>query len=107
MLAGFLSTDPRTASSACRLCGGRLRSRSSARAAPATGSRSVSRRSMAIRSEPQAARGLAAAGRAYLDGQRGGHAVVQAHPDLVRADVADVLGHLQLTPIHAGPDMPL
>src|SRR5919199_1390809 len=87
----------------CRLCGGRLRSRSSAGAALATGSRSVSRRSMAIVSETPGGEGLRAADRAHLDGHCGGHRPGQAHPDLVRADVANVLGHVQVAPIHTGP----
>src|SRR6516165_4025712 len=107
MLGGCFRTDPSTASSACRLCGGRLRSRSSGRGSPARDSRSVSRRSTAMLAYYSTAscRGSAVADRAHVDREGGGDGTVEAGRDLIRANLAHGLGDLEVAPLDRGPKL--
>src|SRR5579859_6577021 len=106
MLAGFFSTEPSTASSAWMLCGGRLRSRSSVRPAAARVSRSVSRRSTAIKVVSVWPSSGATDG-ADFDRDRRGHRSMQPRRHRVRADLADLVGDLEIASLEAYPELTL
>src|SRR5438105_5004945 len=99
--------EPSTASSACKLCGGRLRSRSSLRVSAARDSRSFSRRSMAIVSSdgPQAGRGSGAADGAHLDGHCGVDCAMQPRRHLVRTDLTYRVADVEVTAVDARADL--
>src|SRR6266516_5768797 len=98
MLGGFLRIDPRTASSACKLCGGRLRARSSTRLSPPSVSRSASRRSTAIGTAQRLNSG--AADGAHVDRHVRGDVTVHPRGDLVRANLSYGIAYLEIPPIH-------
>src|SRR5260370_16416188 len=78
------------------LCGGRLRSRSSVPRAPASESRSLSRRSTAI--TPRYARLRASEG-ADLDGDGRRDRTVEARVDVVGANLTHWFGNLEIAPV--------
>src|SRR6266702_3456444 len=84
------------------LCGGRLRSRSSVRAAPPSASRSLSRRSTAM--TPRYAPLRAAEG-ADLDGDGRRDRAVEARVDVVGPNLAHWFGNLEITSVETGPEL--
>src|SRR5438105_5428390 len=98
MLGGFLRIDPRTASSACKLCAGRLMSRSSTRLSPPRDSRSASRRSTAIDTAQSLNSG--AADGAHLNSHVRGDVAMHARGDPVRANLPYGIAYFEISAIH-------
>src|SRR5579864_3635937 len=100
MLEGCFRIDPSTASSACRLCGGWVRSRSSVSASPASYSRSVSSGSTAT--WPLFSLASSAADGAHFDGHGRGHGAMQTRGDRIGAHLTHRISNVEVAPVDRG-----